>query len=293
MRDGKPIIIFECKQAKSNLSNVHASQLHRYFTAVHEVRFAVVTNGIDYYFHTDIDAPNRMDDNPFFKFNMLSFHERDVSELKKFTKSSFNIEEIATAASELKYTASIKRVLASEFENPSEDLIIYLAKQVYSGRMNANAKEQFTDIIRKAMRSFLNEQINKRLKQAIDDDVELSPSHQAVEEFESEEDTELDDERTPDIHTTEDEIEGFFAIKSILRDSIDVKRVHMRDTKSYCGILLDDNNRKPIVRLRFNRSQWYLGVFDSNKNEEKIAIGEIDDIYNYADRVKAIISVYE
>ncbi|QDT99005.1 hypothetical protein [Gimesia aquarii] len=73
---------------------------------------------------------------------------------------------------------------------------------------------------------------------------------------------------------------------------VDVSRVTIRDTKSYCGILLDDNNRKPICRLRFNTSQKYLGVF-SNKNEERVELDSIDDIFKYADRVKAVISEYE
>jgi hypothetical protein len=67
----------------------------------------------------------------------------------------------------------------------------------------------------------------------------------------------------------------------------------MRDTKSYCGILLDDNNRKPICRLRFNRSQKYLGLILSNKEEEKIPINQVDEIYSYADRLLEILNTYE
>ena len=82
-------------------------------------------------------------------------------------------------------------------------------------------------------------------------------------------------------------------VKSILRDVIDVRRVQMRDTKSYCGILLDDNNRKPLCRLRFNREQNYLGLFDEEKNEETVPIEDIEDIYKYADRIIAMVEVYD
>jgi hypothetical protein len=67
----------------------------------------------------------------------------------------------------------------------------------------------------------------------------------------------------------------------------------MRDVKSYCGILLDNKNTKPIARLHFNRSQKYLGLFDENKNEERIPINEIDDIYSHAERIVATINLYE
>jgi hypothetical protein len=60
--------------------------------------------------------------------------------------------------------------------------------------------------------------------------------------------------------------------KAILASVVDLNRVAPRDTKTYFGVLLDDNNRKPLCRLWLNRSQWYLGVFDVEKNEERIAI---------------------
>jgi len=292
MMNGKPIILFECKVAKADLTKEHASQLHRYFTAVKEVRFGIVTNGVIYRFHSDLEAPNRMDDRPFFEFDMLSFQERDVVELKKFTKPSFNLEEIITTASELKYTAAIKQIVATEFETPSDDFITFLAKQVYSGRLTQHVKDQFTAITKKATRSFLTDQINMRLKQAIDEDVTLprqpqpvSPPDVPVEETD-------DPERKNEIITSEDEIEGYFVVKSILRDTLDVKRIRMRDTKSYCGILLDDNNRKPIARLHFNRPQKYLGLSGDGKKEERIPIDSIDDIYKYAKQIIAIVSSY-
>jgi hypothetical protein len=294
MVEGKPVIMFECKWSGADLNKGHASQLYRYFTAVKEARFGVVTNGVVYRFFSDLEAPNRMDDKPFFEFNMLSFHEREVGELKKFTKSTFDLDEIITTASELKYTAAIKRIVATEFDSPSDDFITFLAKQVYSGRMNQNAREMFTVITRKALRSYLSDQINQRLKQAIDEDVGLPSQPQpATEADDADEMSAEESQPKKEIVTTEDEIEGFFAVKSILRDVIDVKRIHMRDTKSYCGILLDDNNRKPVARLHFNRTQKYLGLFDENKNEDRIPVDEIDDIYQYADRIIDTVSHYE
>ena len=67
----------------------------------------------------------------------------------------------------------------------------------------------------------------------------------------------------------------------------------MRDTKSYCGVLLDDNNRKPICRLRFNFSQKYLGLFDAEKNEEKFALNVPLDVFKFEDRLIAALSFYE
>lgn len=300
-QDGHPIMLFECKWSGADLAKVHASQLYRYFSVVTAARFGVLTNGIEYRFFTDLESPNRMDDKPFFTFNILDFQNRQVEELKKFTKSVFDLDEILNTASELKYTDAIRKILADEFEEPSEDFVVFLARQVYSGRMTQAAKDQFSEITSKALRRFLNDKITERLKQAISEadqpDVEQAESERK-ETVSEDSQIELDDsvirvDKARGIVTTSDEIEALFAIKSLLRNTIDAKRVYMRDTKSYCGILLDDNNRKTICRLRFDGSQKYLGLLDDKKNEIRFPIDEIDDIYDYADRIAATVQRYD
>ena len=95
------------------------------------------------------------------------------------------------------------------------------------------------------------------------------------------------------IETTEEELEGYYIIKAILRESLDPKRIALRDKKSYCGVLLDDNNRKPICRMYFNTKQKYLGLFTENKDEEKVPIDDLNCIYDYADTLKNTVRNYD
>lgn len=290
LMDGKPIILIECKWHGCDLSKEHASQLYRYFSAT-EARFGVLTNGIVYWFFTDLEAPNKMDAKPFFEFNMLDVRESNVEELKKFTKPAFNLEGILTTASELKYTREIKRILAEQLQEPTEEFIKLFTAKVYTGKVTQAVREQFAPIIRHAMKQFINDQINERLKTA------LVPETQAVPETQPGEPEALADGshngNDASVVTTEDEVEAFHIIKAILRETIDVKRVTMRDLQSYCGILLDDNNRKPICRLRFNTAQKYIGLFDNEaKTEVKVAIDDLDAMYHYADRLKATVDLY-
>lgn len=293
-----PVMLFECKWSGADLNKEHASQLHRYFNVVQNVRFGVLTNGVTYEFYSDLDSPNVMDSKPFFTFDLFDFQDRHIAELKKFTKSTFDLENILATASELKYTAALRRVIAEDFEEPSGDYVEYLARQVYSGRLTQQVRDQFSIITKKALRRYLNDQINERLQSALSETKRQEATEPELVEVRVEEDEELDDsvvrvDKAKGIVTTEDEIEGLFAVKSILRDVIDVRRVHMRDTKSYCGILLDNNNRKPLCRLRFNADQKYLGIFDDQKNEEKIPIEDVEDIYQHADHIKSMVEVYE
>jgi hypothetical protein len=101
-KDNQPIIIVECKHWKEGL-DVHNSQLHRYFH-VTTTRFGILTNGIIYRFYTDLVEPNKMDDKPFWEINISDMSEANVMELKKFHKTGFDVSQILSTASELKYT---------------------------------------------------------------------------------------------------------------------------------------------------------------------------------------------
>ena len=103
MRDGKPILLFECKQAGANLDEVHFSQLFRYYH-VTSARIGVLTNGTLYRFFTDLEESNKMDAKPFLEFNLLEMHGPTVEEVKRFTKGGFNVEDVLSAAVDLKYT---------------------------------------------------------------------------------------------------------------------------------------------------------------------------------------------
>lgn len=286
-KDEQIIILVECKWSGADLDKVHASQLYRYFS-VTSARFAILTNGIEYQFYSDIDEPNKMDSKPFFVFNMLHFEDHQINELKKFTKSAFSLEDILTTASTLKYAGAIKKILEEELKSPSEEFVRFFASQVYDGRLTQQVIEQFTKIVKDARTQFINERINERLKTALSANQGEGSGEERLEEEENGEDTSARD----GIETTQEELDGFNVVKAILREVVDVARVTMRDTKSYCGILLDDNNRKPICRLRFNHAQKYLGLF-TNKVEEKVELDCVDDIFKHSERLKAVIGEYE
>ncbi|MCY4072169.1 MAG: type I restriction endonuclease [Chloroflexi bacterium] len=286
MQDGKPIILIEAKSATADLNEGHASQLFRYFN-VTEARIGILSNGLQYRFHSDLEKANHMDEKPFLIVDILNFDPRSVSQLKKFTKSAFDVDRILSSANELKFKREIKLLLESEYSQPSEDFVRHFASRVYSGRLMANVIAEFTEITKQALREFLNDEIADRLQTAIDSTAgnsDETSDESAVNE-------EVVD-RSDGIETTEEELDGYYVVKSILRETIDVSRVFIRDVRSYCGILLDDNNRQPICRLHFNRSTKYLSLFNGS-SEERVPIESVDDIYNYASEIKAAVAKYD
>jgi hypothetical protein len=289
LKDGKPIVLFECKKCGADLGINHASQLFRYFH-VTEARFGVLTNGLVYRFFTDLEQPNKMDEKPFLEFNILDFKDQEVEELKKFAKSSFDLDTILATANELKYTRAIRNLLSDWMTNPSEDFVRLVSTDLLSGRRFTPAvKDQFTALSKRAFQQLISDKINERLK------VAMRPETLAVstpEVIEVAQHSDADDEGNA-VSTTIEEIEGFHIVKSILRDVINPRRVFMRDAQSYCAVLLDDNNRKPICRLRFNNSsKLVLGLFNG-KDEERLPLADVDEIYSYADRLKVTVAAIE
>lgn len=282
-KDQQIIMLIECKFHKVDLAEEHASQLYRYFSAT-EARFGILTNGIIYQFFSDIDEPNKMDSKPFFEFNILNFQPHHVKELNKFTKSAFSLEEILNTASKLKYTGAVKKILEEELESPSENFVKFFASQIYTGKVTKTVVNQFTDIVKDSAKQLITEKINDLIESAIN-----KPIEQNKDLKESSIDSQ---QNSTGIVTTQEKIDGFNIIRGILSEVIDLDKVTMRDTKSYCGILFDDNNRKPICRLYFNTSQKYLALF-SNKKENKIAINNLTDIFNYSNELKATILEYQ
>ena len=295
MKDGVPILLIECKHWNQDL-NLHDTQLQKYFVASN-ARFGVLTNGIEYRFYTDLDKQNLMDERPFMVLNMADLTDMDIEQLKKFHKSYYDIDEILSSAQELKYMTEIKSILNKEFANPSKDFIRYIVRPVYQGQIKETVIDLFTPIVKKAIASIIKDRISEKLNLAIQNNDDAQPQQQR--ESETVQSVELPEgvvyyDKETGLTTTQEEIDAFLIVKAILRQVVDVSRVYYRDTLSYFGILLDDNNRKPICRMYFNaKSTKYVSTFDENKKETKHDINSLDDIYKYADEIKAAIGFYD
>lgn len=283
MKDNEPIILIECKHWKQNL-NLHDNQLLRYF-GVSKAKFGLLTNGIIYRFYTDLKQPNVMDDKPFLEVDLTDIKENQIEELKKFHKSYFDIDSIINSASELKYMGELKSIIKDEFTNPSVELVKLLASRVYDGSMRQTIIEQFTPLVKRSLASHVNDIISERLKGALS----------ANEEAESEEQQAPEEQvvEVEKINTTDEELESYQIVKAILRKVVEPSRITYRDTQSYFAILLDDNVRKTICRMYFNRSIKYVCTIPEPKKEEKHRIDSLDDIFQLDQQLLDTINMYE
>lgn len=290
-RGDEIIMLIEAKKVGDPLDAGKATQLHRYFHGIPSAKIAILTDGVVYKFFTDLDQPNIMDDRPFMTFDFDAVEDPLVVELKKLCNDCFDVDIALSAAQELKYLGQIKKIIAREMKKPEDELVKYFAKQVYAKPLFANVLDTFREHVRMAFEHCVNDTINTRLQGAmLPNAYPIKPSSEAVGPEEAGDDTSSKDDR---IVTTEEELEGYMIVKAILREVVDVDRVAMRDTISYCGVLLDDNNRKPLCRMHFNSDKVkYFETVDAEKKGTKHKIESLNDIYKFADELKASVAYY-
>ncbi len=185
---------------------------------------------------------------------------------------------ILATAERLKYTSALKAEIAKVIDEPPEEFVRMVSAGLYEGRFTSAIRDQFTTLVKAAFRDVIRDSVATRLSTAL---AVTEQAHENPITLEAEE----------EVVTTDDEREGYMIVKAIAREVIRPSRVVMRDARSYCAILIDNNNRKPLARLHFNRTIKYLGLFDGEK-EERLKIDSLDQIYDFSDRIRTTASRY-
>lgn len=273
-------IIVEVKELHNALSQAEAGQLSRYFANTN-ARVGVLTNGVRYLFFSDLDDANVMDSAPFLEIDITALDARDIVHLEHFSKRQFNAEEAVSAAANMKFINGMTGYLSQLFASPDEAFVRLMAKSVYGGPLSTRRIDMFTPLVKVACQSYLQDRISVML-------------HRAAEIAETREDDPEEPvkagEGEPSIFTTADELAAFDMVVTILTDAevVMAERVSLRDTKSYCNVLLDDSRLNPICRFRLDGQIKQIGTFDGTRQEsgalveERHALADLSDIMNFA-----------
>lgn len=282
LQDGKPLILVECKSCTDTLER-HGSQLFRYFGTT-SARFGILTNGIIYKFFTDLEETNKMDLLPFLEINLLDIKDAYINEIRKFCKDQFDSDRVFSTASELKYSGLIKDYLAKELENPSDAFVKHILSYIYDGQRTQKIIDKYQPLVKKAFTSFINDIVNRKISSALTPEPEDLPVNNA--------ETPAEVSVKSKVVTTEEELQSFYIIKSIMAGVTDISNITHRDTESYFGVLFQDNNRKPVCRVNFDRKQKQIMIPDEKKVFTRYYLEQIDDIYKYKDQLIAVVKRY-
>lgn len=299
MKDNTPILLIECKHCKQNL-DLHSTQLAKYYAASN-ARFGVLTNGVEYRFYADLEKQNIMDEKPFLVVNMVDLSDNDIEQLKKFHKSYYNEHDILSTAQELQITIQIKDLLNKNFQQPSDEFTRYFVRCINDWKSNAKLIEQYRPIVKKSVSAVINDIITDRLN------VAMKTNEDKVIETVSEEGTSCEktvetakdlpngivfQDEEKGIITTQEEIDAYNIVRSILRQYVDEERIQYIDYKSYFTVNLDGSMWWWICRLSFKPYSKRICLPKENyESNYWLKIENINDLYKHIDKLKLALEV--
>ena len=300
MSDEKPVVVVECKPVSNDLEKV-TPQLGRYFHPT-DASIGLMTNGIVYKFYTDQDKKNIMDENPFWVLDLENLNSGGLEQLAKFAKGE-DLAQAVEAASELTYISTIRCRLAKQLAEPDDGFVDLFARELHvGGNYTQPIRERFRGLVQKAFEEFIRDQIIRGAGRAAESIThraatiqEADPAPQAPGGDDPLDDRTVDSDSQP----SPEELEGYAVVKALIGELFDADRVTVRDAQQYCAILWDDNNRRPLCRLHFNRSQKYIGLFDGTRAdsgalvENRLPIESVQQISQFATELQETARRYQ
>ncbi|MGV0025540.1 type I restriction endonuclease [Phormidesmis priestleyi] len=238
------VMLVEAK-ARDKKPEAHDGQLKRYFNGLRSAKVAIVTNGINYLFFTDLRHENMMDDEPFFIFNILNHDPKQIENLKFFHRDNFDALIIKRHAEEMVYLSGMTQLVDGLLRSPSDEFIRFLISQLgnigsryaIEGRITSKVTEKFRSIVKKSIQGSLVDLMTQSISKEIGQSSEISSPTQLIEEADEIQDETDQDSEGIKVETTAEELEAFEKIKSITSQSkIYTLEVKYKDVVSYFGV---------------------------------------------------------
>ncbi len=265
-KDGKTVILVECKSLSSNLSNEHISQVRRYFgnrKIVNDAKFCILTNGRVWKFYSDIERENALDDEPFFEFNLDSISEYQADMILRFNYDNFDAVQISNFAKQSKYNTIIKKTLATNYANPSLEFMKFL--NFYNGRFTDAVSDQMSKIVKCAFEDFVGDIVKVAMTSISTPKEALVTSDQKYE-------------------LTSIELDAFNIVKAICCEFIDVSRISHRKFTDSFSIMLDNNQRRQIVKL-FLSQEPMVHIYCDSSTPQPIKLKSVTNLYQYKNQL--------
>ncbi len=285
---GDPAVFVECKAIDVAVED-HDGQLARYFNSTPSVKLAVITNGIQYRFFTDLRAPNLMDAAPFLDLNILRITEREAELLKPFTKEQFNPAIVQRHAEEVISLERVTALIHDLLRSPSENFVRFILGELdlVGGRVTANVVGRFEPIVKKSIQTALLGMMTKSIQQEIappagSATAPLSPAPASANRAPMEKTAESittdavakavpaanpspavvsepDGTTAAGAETTEEEKEIFQAVKRICAGSTNRAAIKYRDGVNFLAINLGPTR------------SWFLRLFAGSRRKSFVA----------------------
>lgn len=258
MKNDAPLLFIEAKNIDEDLSK-HKDQIETYYNNS-DVKIICLTNGLDYEFYSDLDKKNVMDQEPFLTLNIENLSEFEIDHLNNFTKENLYANE----DNEIEYKIKAINFIRQQLENPSEEFVQFVANSLTKKRKTKKFLSRIRNIIMYSIRNILNDLSNGSIifKPTI---IEHNENSQVI--------------------TTEEEMDGYKIIISILSEMFSIDNLSYKDTTSYFAVLANKNPKQWIARLCLGIKKKSIVIPNENGGSTRYYIKDVTDIYQYRDEL--------
>jgi predicted type IV restriction endonuclease len=305
------VMVVEAK-AHDKKPEAHDGQLRKYFNSLLSSKVAIVTNGIEYLFFTDLRHDNVMDDEPFFRFDILNYDQKHIENLQFFHRDNFDALVIKRHAEEMIYLSGLTQLVGSLLRSPSDDFIRFLISQLGSlgsryateGRTTSRMIDKFRPIVKKSIQNAFLERVTHSINKDMEQPSEVL---EAIEDIQDEVEQEVEGVQ---VETTAEELDAFERIKSITARSQSFNlEVNYKDVLSYFGVnvgkttwwflrlYLSPNKKSLVTRLPINDVKSLAPGFEVQEMSasfgdaaSRVIISSVSDLDQLSD---LIVKCYE
>ena len=259
MCNDSPLFFIEAKNIKESLEK-HTEQAKKYFDNS-EIKIICLTNGLDYNFYSDLNKDNEMDSEPFLSLNIENLTDFEMNYLTKLSSSNFNLENCTDIAYQIKATEFIRHQL----EDPSEEFIRFVAN-------NVSCKKKTKKFLSR-IKEFICYSIQDVLKFFSNGSITIVPHTSGSKRPNS------------NIVTTQEEMDGYKIIISILSEMYSIDNVNYKDTQSYFAVITDNKPKQWITRLCLGTKKKSIMIPNDENKYDRFYINDIQDLYNYKEQL--------
>jgi len=177
LQNGKPVIFVEAKKLCEPL-DPHFKQIRQYFTIAQEVNFAILTNGNEYRFYTDLVHKYLIDEKPFLIFKLNDengIDQKAVEYIENFSRHKFDPAKLKSLAHEVSCGNKIYTFLKKQVSSPSEEFAKFISKELFR-----TTKKDTRDGVQKAIPDAFSKLIKSGIESSIPPKPPLPPEEQDI-----------------------------------------------------------------------------------------------------------------
>ena len=177
---------------------------------------------------------------------------------------------ILNSASELKYTSLLKNAIAEQFNEPSEQFVRALIKNIYTGVKTQAVIDKFKALTRVAIDDYISDLLNNKLKNIISSDV---PPETTKKPNASEKEYDFLIEET--------------AALEYIKNMLNICDVSYKKTSRYAYMHISDSQYKWICRISIRQENrlFILHKFNDTYYETEYLFDEVEQLEQIKDLI--------